>query len=302
VNVKNRAALTGILFFGFLLIIGCQGLDNTLKLTSEEEGSKSKPKSVRPRKKREFQEIRREYDLETLLLPVLQFNNLVLSFDYYPQFAWDGDAIFPEYLLKVFGVEASPFRPGEGTVLEAGYEDTGMELRIERILLVLEDNGAWWQVTHIYLGDGIQYEVFVSKLGVPLLIRYTDPQSGAVQEAVPALREFNDDSPEADHQTLLEHKRLEQIEKEWSYAFNSPEIIGEELVDAGSGQFMTVHVRDRFDDEYGSGADYWISPDVPGNIVKIVYSGPGQTSYVVELRALTLGDAVNPLNTATGIY
>jgi hypothetical protein len=49
-------------------------------------------------------------------------------------------------------------------------------------------------------------------------------------------------------------------------------------------------VRDTYDDEYGTGADYWISPDVPGSIVRIVYSSPGLESYIVELQELTVGN------------
>jgi hypothetical protein len=284
VTVKTEA-LIGTLLLCFSLFAGCQGFESARKRTPQDE--ESQPQPLRPRKKREFLEIERSYDLETLLIPVLQLNNLLLSFDYYPQFVWDGDPFFTEYLLRVFSMDSGPFRLGEGAVLEAGYENTGIELRVERLLLGHEEDGAWWQVRHAYLGEEVQYEVFVADPGIPRIVRYTDPRTGALQEAVPLFDDLPDDAGVEDLEVRLETKRRTRIEKDWQYAFNDPEILGEELVQTGTGQFMTVHVRDRYDDEYGSGADYWISPDVPGQVVKIEYSGQGQPSYVIMLQALT---------------
>ena len=291
--MRYRPFMFLALMVGVIAFVGCEGIESTLRLGAAED--EEQVESLKPRKKKEFLEIREAYDLKSLLIPVLQYNNLVLSFDYFPQFIWDGDEIFPEYLHRIFGVERSPFRPGEGTVLTAGYEDTGTELIVERALLVREEDGAWWQVQQTYLGEPIVYEVFISRLGMPLRIRYNDPETGGVRESVPEYVEayaiLAAEDPDRSLESILEEERSRQIEKEWPYAFNQPEILGEELIETGAGQFMSVHVRDAYEDEYGTDVDYWISPGMPGSIVRIVYSSPGQPSYVVDLQELTTGNA-----------
>ena len=275
-----------------LLLYGCASIERGSKGVDRADGRDEKV-TVKPRKEREFTEIRSAYDLESLLLPVLQYNNLSLSFDFFPQFTWNGAEIFPRYLARTFKLEYSPFRPGEGTVLSAGYEGMGTELRIERALLSRGTDGDWWKIQHTYFDETIYYEVLISDSGHPVRIRYIDPETNKPHEVIslpedePTDESVRGDSVPQDIEPGVEGLR---DSKEWSYAFNQPLILGEELVDVQAGQFMAVHVRDAYDDEYGTGADYWISPDVPGSIVRILYSSPGQEPYMIELQELTVGN------------
>lgn len=309
--LKRAVLLSGALIFLILLFYGCASIDRGSIGFDKAEG-REKRASIKLRDEREFSEIRSVYDLESILLPVLQYNNLALSFDYFPQFTWDSDVIFPQYLGKFFMVEDSPFRPGEGTVLTAGYEGLGTELRIERALLSREPDGDWWKIEQTYFDDTIYYEVLISDSGDPVRIRYIDPETGKPHEvASPIALEhevmdegsMGDGTPE-NGEPGLEELRAQELSREWSYAFNEPAILGEEIIEVAAGRFMTVHVRDAYDDEYATGADYWISPDVPGSIIRIVYSSPGQESYVIELQELTVGNAsmINTSEIVEGLY
>ncbi|MCK5197570.1 MAG: hypothetical protein KAR21_04430, partial [Spirochaetales bacterium] len=73
-----------------------------------------------------------------------------------------------------------------------------------------------------------------------------------------------------------------------SYLFTKPAIIGEEIVETPAGKFMTVHVRDlRSDTEW---VDYWLTPDVPGGIVRTSFTSKGAAetniTELVELPGL----------------
>jgi len=291
VTVRCACFISIATILAALLLYGCAGIEGILKPGPERDTEITA--AIKPRRQREFAQIQRHYDLESLLISILQYNNLALSFDYFPQFAWNGDFVFPEYLHKIFRVENSPFRPGEGTVLIAGYEGFETELRIERALLRREIGSEWWQVRQTYFDDTIHYEVFVSEDGDPVRIRYIEPGSGIPHEVEPGgIGEYDgmQEGHSEERELLLEEEEAAEIAKEWSYAFNEPSIVGEELIEVAAGKFIAVHVRDTYDDEYGTIVDYWISPDVPGNIVKIVYSSPGLDSYIVELQVLTVGN------------
>jgi hypothetical protein len=292
----RKALIACALLTVTLLLFDCSGFE---KKTVTIAGGRDveEPSSQRPRRRGEFLEIENSYDLESLLLPVLRYNNLVLSFDFYPQFVLEGDFVFPEYMHRVFGAERSPYRSGEGIILVAGYEDMGIDLRLEQSLLGMDEGGSWWRIDQTYLDQRIRYEVLVSDAGVPRLIRYADPKTGALRESVPDYSEaYETPSGDSDPDALnrLDLQRRERFEKEWSYAFNRPRIVGEELIETVAGRFMTVHVHDAYDDEDLSSADFWISPDVPGNIVRIRYNSPGQPAYVVELLELTTGNTPVP--------
>ena len=61
-----------------------------------------------------------------------------------------------------------------------------------------------------------------------------------------------------------------------------PQIIGIEQIITRAGTFETVHISDSTD--RGDKTDYWISPDVPGQILKIEYTGAdGQSSFYSEI-------------------
>jgi hypothetical protein len=277
-----------------LAAAGCTGI-TTLSIKKDESAEEGAPRTLKAVKNQRYLRIERSYSMESLLLHVLQHNNLALSFDYFPQFLSNGDFVFPEYLHRIFGSEHSPFRPGQGVVVTAGYEGDELELIIERALLSRDAEGnEWWQVKQTYFGESIMYEVLVSRLGVPQLIRYQNTETGGWYESVPSYAAeytvLERGSTPAELEVLLGEKRDEENTAEMEHTFNQPAVVGEELIEAEAGKFMAVHVADTYDDEYATGADYWISPDVPGGIIRIIYSSPGQTPYVVELDKITTGN------------
>jgi hypothetical protein len=280
----------GLVVFLFMVVYGCAPVDRVIVKRS---GVQEETVVLDDSGKLARAGIQTPYDLRSILQPVIQYNNLVLSFDYYNQFAWDEDGIFPDYLHRIYGVDNSPFREGEGTLLVAGIEGHEPELIIQRALVKLDPDGTgWWQVRQSLYGESIFYEVLVSNLQTPMKIRYVHPESGKNHETIPIVavrveRDLREMTPE--HlRSILDQERREDFDQEWSYAFNDPEIIGEEWIEIGAGRFRAVHISDSFTEEMETTVDYWISPDVPGMILKILYSSPAtEERYVIELREIT---------------
>ncbi len=279
-----------LLVFLFTVVYGCAPVQRVMVKKS---GAPEEAIVLDDTGKPAYREIQSSYDLRSILQPVIQYNNLVLSFDYYNQFAWDKDSIFPGYLHRIFAAENSPYTEGDGTRLVAGMEGYDPELIIQRALVKLNPDGThWWQVRQSLYDESIMYEVLVSDLGTPMKIRYVHPESGKKHETIPFIavkveKGLSEMSRE-ELRSILEQERRENFDKEWSYAFNDPEIIGEEMVEIPAGRFQAVHVSDTFAEEMETSVDYWISPDVPGMILKILYSSPAsEERYVIELREIT---------------
>ncbi len=132
----------------------------------------------------------------------------------------------------------------------------------------------------------------ISYAGVPLVIRYIDPETGEKYETIPSIAKNIEEALEESSGTVLKEKILERLEEEikhdFNIIFNKPEIVGEQKIDVQAGTFKAVHIRDISTQKNRIVADYWISRDVPGNIVKIVYRNAEQDGeYVVELAKIS---------------
>ncbi len=222
--------------------------------------------------------IRSEYDLSTLRRAVLSYQQLVMSYDYFGQFLW-GDGIFADYLYRIFASEPAPYAVGQGTVLTVRREGQQF-LRLERALVEVKPDGSrWWQVRQAMQNGTIEYAVLVHPFGVPLRIRYRNPQDGQAHERVPFLaerfREALAETPAEVLEKAVAQDVARQLERSSGGTFENPQIVGEEAVEVPAGAFQAVHVRDL----PGSGtvqADYWLSPDVPGGILKLEMGHPGE--------------------------
>ncbi len=286
-SVQKTKFIIAAAIFLILLLSGCAGLNTLLsadKATAGETAAK-----VPARK------IQTPYDLKSLLTPVVQFSFFSMSFDYFNQFVWDNDYIFPDYLFRIFKNEFSNYKQGQGTTLTATNREGTVSSILNRALLKINEDGSkWWQVAYTIEESSIFYEVLVSPEGAPLLIRYQDPETGQKHQSIPFIPDYfaatKEEIPIEDFKAGIEKQRVEELELEWSFLFARPEIIGEEIIEVKAGKFMAVHLRDGQPGKSGQVVDYWISPDVAGSILKITFSFHGEApEYIVELTELKDG-------------
>jgi hypothetical protein len=286
-HVGIHKFITAGIIFLILLLSGCAGLNTLLQADKAAAGETAAKVPAR--------KIQRPYDLKSLLTPVVQFNYFSMSFDYFNQFVWDNDYIFPDYLFRIFKNEFSNYKQGQGTTLTATNREGRVSSTLNRALLKINEDGSkWWQVAYTLEESSIFYEVLVTPEGVPLQIHYLDPETGRKHLSIPQIAmEFaaaKEEIPIEDFKAGIETERVEELEREWSFLFAQPEIIGEEIIEVKAGKFMAVHLRDGQPGKSGQVVDYWISPDVAGSILKITFSFHGEApEYTVELTELKEG-------------
>jgi len=283
---KHKFIAAGVISL-ILLLSGCAGLSTAPPADKAAAGETAAEAPAR--------EIQIPYDLKSLLIPVVQFKYFSMSFDYFNQFVWDDDYIFPDYLFRIFKNEFSNYKQGQGTTLTAANrEGTVSSILNKALLKINEDGSKWWQVAYTLEESPIFYEVLVTPEGIPLQIRYLDPETGRKHQSIPFIAEnftaAKEEIPIEDLKARIEEERVEELEQEWSFLFARPEIIGEEIIEVKAGKFMAVHLRDGQPGKSGQVVDYWISPDVAGNILKITFSFHGEApEYTVELTELKGG-------------
>ncbi len=242
------------------------------------------------------------YTLNSLLRPVIQLNNFTISMDYFNQFLNNNDYLFPDYLFDILAMEKGSYQTGSGAVLKSG---SGMpDFQYEKVLLSNTAKGnKWWRYSIVVNGNDLLIEVLANSYGVPLKIRFLDSSTGINYEKIPDLAlDFSRAEEEASSEQLtasIDEKISKAVDKSLSSEFNNPEIIREETVTTPAGKFMAVLVKD-YKSETES-TNYWLSPDIPGGIVKIsVTDISGKESHVMELskiissaHSLIPGDSIN---------
>ena len=249
--------------------------------------------------------ITEEYDLKSLLQPLIQLSLFRESADYFGQFVWDDDWIFPDYLFKVFWLDYGPYREGQGTILASWTPQGELDHRLSRSLVeVLPDGSRWWQVSQEVRGQELFYEVLVSALDIQEAIRYVHPETGEHHEYISILAEEAEQALEVMSAEELRARIQEDTGQELVWysrsLFNDPQILGEETIEVEAGRFPAVHVQDTLGDEGKYRVDYWLSPAVPGGILKMVYSNPAYgEQWVTELSELTLGNTRQLLEVRT---
>jgi hypothetical protein len=237
-----------------------------------------------------------EYDLDSLLLPAIQMNLFGESGDYFGQFVREGDWIFPDYLFRIFRLDSGPYRQGQGTTLSSRNPEGELDYRLSRALVEdLPDGSRWWQVSQELGGQQLLYEVHMSALGTLEAIRYVDPETGERREYIPTMAQEVEQalttmSPE-ELRSQIQHDAEQEVARNRQFMFDDPQILGEETVEVAAGRFPAVHVQDRRGEEGEIRADYWLSPVVPGGVLKIAYSRTdGTEEWVTELSSLSQGN------------
>jgi hypothetical protein len=286
--MKYYLRLHLFVIISFLFFIGCAGLDIIAQETEETQVEKigeRSPDDINTG-------LKNDPELRPLLLSVLRLNYFDISFDQFKRFVLDGDPVFGDLIFLIFANETSPYEKGVGTVLISKTEDGEIYSTLERALVDINPDGSkWWQVKHTIRDDSIFYEVLISKPGIPLVIRYIHPETGRTHETtLPALENFKTALKDPDESKLLERiqKRVEEeFNREWDSTFINPELIEKRNVDTSLGKIKAFHFRDRSILENGIKIDYWISKELPGNIMKLIYKGPEKAIlYQVELAKL----------------
>jgi len=88
--------------------------------------------------------------------------------------------------------------------------------------------------------------------------------------------------------SAMNDRRDEIFSRVWNMFFEKPEVQGEETVETSAGRFKAFRVRDVLTRMGNVEVDYWISSQVPGNLVKIRYrSRENGAESSLELSQIT---------------
>ncbi len=274
-----------------LTLFGCVSApipERVVRGNSSNEDSAPKGSAIR--------RITSSYSTMSLLGAVFRYQESYMSFDYFNQFV-DGDTIFEDYVYRIFGSEHTPYRLGDGSVLTV--RQGGNELfRLERSFVGLREDGSrWWQTIERAGARTIEYATLVHRFGIPLRIRYRSPEDGRQYERETGLSGQLSAALRATPPEKLEVAVTQdidgQLERGIRRMFFAPEIVGTEVIAVPAGKFEAVHVRDTAAPD-GTQADYWLSPDVPGGILKFVVANSGWTLPLIgTLDAVTEGNTLD---------
>ncbi|HEB32983.1 MAG TPA: hypothetical protein ENI15_19235 [Spirochaetes bacterium] len=267
------------------LFTGCTGLDIIAQDIKETQVEKKDELSGGDR----ADELKSRQDLKPLLISVMRLNYFDMSFSHFKSFALEGDPVFGDFIFLIFAGEDSPYEKGTGTLLVSKTEGGAVYSTLERALVEINPDGSrWWQVNHTIRDDSIFYEVLVSRPGIPLIIRYIHPETGKIHETtLPASEAFKSALKDPDESKLKDRvqQRIEAaFDRDYEYTFSKPELVEQKKADSSIGTIKAFHFRDRSTQKTGINIDYWVSKDIPGNIMKIVYKSPQQAIlYRVDL-------------------
>jgi hypothetical protein len=272
--MKKTAAFLVTIIFLIFLFISCAS--SPFSQVFDE----NKPEDLQYDTKSKYLEISTAYTLESLLIPVIQMNELAMSLDYFNQFIDYNDYIFPDYLFMVIGMETGNYESGTGTVLaDKGIYDNS-RFSMEKALLSEDEAGnIWWQIHINSYGKEVFLEVQVNSYHIPLKIRYIDKKTDIKHEVIPEMASSFEraltEIPIEQLSASIKDRIQQEIKSSSSNIFTNPSIIKEEIIETSGGKFMTVRVRDLLsENQY---VDYWLSPDVPGGMVKILYTDANGT-------------------------
>ena len=193
-----------------------------------------------------------------------------------------------------YGYGYDNFKEGEGVVWEITSKDAnGAEtVEIERALLKRNGDGtAWWLLRYTAEGeDEFISEALLDSEYELLVFRYRDPETDTIREWIP---EQEESIAEADAKGTDEDADAEEVEVGFFYGNYSDYSLGMEKVTVPAGTYTAEHVRieERYvvdDGETGNSYEvsyeWWISGDVPGELVKYIWANlSDETSLSGEL-------------------
>jgi hypothetical protein len=176
-----------------------------------------------------------------------------------------------------FGYKDVSYKPGQGTIWKftgSGRKSSEEATTFERAFLKANaDASQWWRFKVESGKDTIVYEFLVGPDTVVKKVRFKDPDSGTVQEFVPS----QDRSQPAAGPAPKSREEMAKYKAD------------KQNVKVQAGSFATDHYLYTDDTAQGS-AEMWVSPTVPGSMVKSVYtSKKNNETSTVELIQIETG-------------
>ncbi len=232
------------------------------------------------------------------VVPAFRLEQILMSIDYFNQFLW-GDTIFEDYLYRIFRLDKGTFTPGSGVTVDVAYG--GGTITIEQALLGTEEDSSWWSL-HISGSDtDIYCEVLVHSLGVPVLIRYRNPETGAYHERPALIGQGLDEAVQSMGQEAIEAEIKKEISRDFEGVFTRQyadlQITGQVEYDSPAGTISAVSaVKDMGD---SGSVQYLFSPEIGGGLVSIKMDRDGSTNTVAQLIDVKTG--YTPLITASNV-
>jgi hypothetical protein len=226
--------------------------------------------------------LQREFGQSEVLRALVQFHHLVGSFEEFKQYR-EGFPSYEHYLETVFLLEDGPYYPGRAVSVNLYDEDGAVRHRLTRSLLEETARGRWWGIRQVQAGSEIYCEVRVGPRGLPREVRYRHPQSGEVvarrteadQYAERVLREQGEEYLERE----LAERRSREMNSNLPVYYPGIVEIRRDEVETKAGRLRAAF----FSNPDGPrGIAVWYSPDVLGNILKIVKPGGAVLAELAE--------------------
>jgi len=177
-----------------------------------------------------------------------------------------------------FGYKEGGYKPGQGTIWRfTGSKKSSSEaMTFERALLkVNADSSQWWRFKVESGKDTIVYEFLVGTDTVVTKVRFKDPDSGTVQEFVPSQDRQQPSAGPSNAPKSREEMAKYKVDKQ--------------NVKVQAGSFASDHYLYNDETEKGS-AEFWVSANVPGGMVKSVYtSKKNNETSTIELIQIETG-------------
>ena len=252
-------------------------LISVLSCASSESTSSSSGKITGGSESREkILEISKPYSIITFRKSLVQFHEILNSYDYFNQFTW-GDYIFEDYLTTIYGLENSEFDENEGTEISV-YDNNG-KIREKVKRSVIEKNGkgeTWWQTEHSKEGSGvIFYEVKTNRFSVPVSVRFRNNETGEAFSRDTMFGESVRDAmlsmSDEEIQAKLDEERGEEAVNKLMPVYENLKNIGIETIEAGGRKIEAVHYQGTVPNSEGDRIlDVWYTPEISQGIVRII--------------------------------
>ncbi len=232
------------------------------------------------------------------VVPAFRLEKILMSIDYFGQFLW-GDTIFEDYLYQIFRLNQGAFTGGTGVTVEVVYG--GETISIEQALLGSEGESDWWSLHISGAETDIYCEVLVHSLGVPLLIRYRNPETGAYHERTALMGQGLQEAVQSMGREAIDAEIQKEINRDLEDSFNRQyanlQLTGEVEYSFPSGKVMGVVAIEDMGDS--GRVQYLFSPDIGGGLLTIKMDRDGNTNIVARL--ITAKSGYTPLISSSDI-
>ncbi|MGC9512956.1 MAG: hypothetical protein ACP5D8_04910 [Fidelibacterota bacterium] len=200
------------------------------------------------------------------------------------------------------------FTEGQGVVWEVISQDQGEResLEIERAFLKeLPDGSQWWLLRYSANGETILSEALMDTAYQLKKFRYRDPEYNQIREWTPQYETETSETVETEEGVVTEETQTYAAKESYSEAMNvndySPYVLRTESITVPAGTFDAKYARfeaeyEKTDPDTGEPTgdmdkiiyEWWISEEVPGNMVRYAWSNPSEgVSLTGHLKSIT---------------